>query len=417
MELKMIRKQLAAVKRLISARNIFLDKGTGSKSYTVYIDDFDSLGISVMDLMSRNETKLHLKNNNITLANDVRKILFDNNFEVAVKPVKTLSTTSYNNYSILRVKNVNSDFSVSYKDAVGISNFPVVFSGGLFSNLIAWEGDNGKGLAKQMAGEGWDVWEIEITGGPETDCSSSEIDTCPNYTYSDLTDFYWPASIAGVQKYSGKNQIDYVGHSNGCRAALSSLNSYSTSGKNNSGYYFNYNTGQYFLVNLSTNPVRKFIGVACPTTLNDVSDISVIARELKGGVSKGDLAIRALYNDKIQHIKRQSYAGRLDAKAWFVARSDYKISTALMKFYNDISIETNTQFAVSPNIANRTYLFAGTEGYFGLKHYEGDGVVPLSDMLMLNNSLDNSVLYLIKENHGGILSNPLFIGTIKEAVK
>ncbi|MBI2140885.1 hypothetical protein HYU16_00525 [Candidatus Woesearchaeota archaeon] len=94
-----IQGDIAAVKRLISARSIFLDKGTNSASRTVYIDDFDTLGISMMDLMSRNETKIHLRNNNISLANAVRKILFDNNFEVAVKPVKTLSNTSYGDYT------------------------------------------------------------------------------------------------------------------------------------------------------------------------------------------------------------------------------------------------------------------------------------------------------------------------------
>ncbi|MBI2549645.1 hypothetical protein HYV83_00500 [Candidatus Woesearchaeota archaeon] len=159
-----IQGDVAAVKRLINARSIFLDKGTNSKSYTVFIDDYDSLGISVMDLMTRNETKLHLKNNNITLANDVRKILFDNNFEVAVKPVKTLSTTSYGNSTILRVKNVNSDFSRGYRDVAGISDKPVVLSRGIHSNLFSWQD-----FARELTGEGFDAWLIESAAGAEND--------------------------------------------------------------------------------------------------------------------------------------------------------------------------------------------------------------------------------------------------------
>ena len=43
----------------------------------------------------------------------------------------------------------------------GASSTPVVFAGGLFSEIQAWE-DDGDGLASQMANEGWDVWKIEM---------------------------------------------------------------------------------------------------------------------------------------------------------------------------------------------------------------------------------------------------------------
>ena len=50
---------------------------------------------------------------------------------------------------------------------------------------------------------------IELTGGETTECS-----TCPNYKYEDLTDYYWPALIGGVLKYSNQSKADYVGFSN-----------------------------------------------------------------------------------------------------------------------------------------------------------------------------------------------------------
>ena len=136
-----------------------------------YIDDYDTLGISVMDLMHNAESGTYFNQNSDGLKKVVEKILFDNNFEVSVKPVKTLNTTSYGQETILRVKNVNSDFSDDYRDAIGTGTDPVVFSGGIFSNLETWEGETStfgfnkkrEGLAKQMADEGWDVWKIEIT--------------------------------------------------------------------------------------------------------------------------------------------------------------------------------------------------------------------------------------------------------------
>lgn len=131
---------IAAVKRLINARSIFLDKGAYSRYYTSYIDDYDVLGVSVMDLMHNNESQAYFRQNSSGFRDKVvRRILYDNNFEVAVKPVKTLNTTSYGNSTILRVKNVNSDFSQGYMDAVGISDKPVVLSRGIHSNLFSWQ--------------------------------------------------------------------------------------------------------------------------------------------------------------------------------------------------------------------------------------------------------------------------------------
>lgn len=61
------------------------------------------------------------------------------------------------------------------------------------------------------------------------------------------------------------NLKNYVGHSNGCRTALSSLKNWSTSGKNNAGNCFNLQTGQYDIqCNLLANPVDTLVAVGCP---------------------------------------------------------------------------------------------------------------------------------------------------------
>ena len=41
----------------------------------------------------------------------IEKILLDNNYEIAIKTVQTLDTTSYGQNTTLRLKNLNSDFS------------------------------------------------------------------------------------------------------------------------------------------------------------------------------------------------------------------------------------------------------------------------------------------------------------------
>src|SRR3989338_3862414 len=118
---------------------------------------------------------------------------------------------------------------------------------------------------KNLINDGRSLWEIEIIGSPTTECS-----TCPDYTYNDLVDYYWPALVAGVEKYSGQNIIDYVGHSGGCRVALDSLKNWSA-GKNNAGYYFDTTTGTYVLTDLASSPMDIFVGVACPGIFNGTS--------------------------------------------------------------------------------------------------------------------------------------------------
>ncbi len=399
---------IAAVKKLISARSLFLNKDLLQEDRTKVIDDFDAIGISVADLLRNpNNFPYYTQRNSEQFSRVVERILNDNNFEVDIKTVKTLNTTSYNSDSILRLKNVNSDFSQNYKEAISKGTKPVVMSGGIFSNLVSWEG-NGNGLAVELANEGYDVWEIEMNGGKNTECTD-----CPDYTYQDQSDYFWPALVAGVMRYSGKNQIDYIGHSNGCRVALSSLNSYSN-GKNSVGWVFNTETGQYDIItNLPNNPVDKFFGVACPTTLNNLTGMSELARELKEGVPKGDIAMKEIREKGIKHIEREEYGKRLLLRGWIFGRTDKKISTNLMDFYNNISIEIVTQFLLKPNIVNQAILFGGSKGFPTLNNFGDDGVVPLNDMQNLNNNLNNSKLYIINKNHGELIIDENFKKVVK----
>ena len=140
-----------------------------------------------------------------------------------------------------------------------IDNSPVVLSHGMHSNLLTWND-----FATKLAESGRDSWLIEMYGGPTTDsdCKPTGNYYCPNYTFTDLKTYYWPALVAGVQQYSGKNNLSYVGYDLGCTVALESLELYEN-GKNNAGYYFDTITGNYVLMDLSNKPINTFVGLGC----------------------------------------------------------------------------------------------------------------------------------------------------------
>jgi len=344
---------VAAVKKLISAKQLFLNKGSLSNERTVLIGDLDVSGISVADLL-RNPSNYPYYNqrNSSAFAQVVDRILNNNNYQITIKTVQTLNTTSYNQSTILRLKNVNTDFSDNYKNVIINASKPIVMSGGIFSTLTTWENGNSQnGLANDLVNDGHDVWEIEMNGGTNTECA-----ICPDYTYQDQVDYFWPVLVAGVMNYSGKNQVHYIGHSNGCRVALSSLNSYSN-GKNSAGYAFNSVTGLYDLnVSLPNHPVDKFFGVACPATLNDDTAFTLLARSTplqlpQSQLSSGDLAIAILREDQLKHVRMFDYSLWLavfrkdmlvDIVTVLSLFSDEKISLNLMEFYNDLAINTSS---------------------------------------------------------------------------
>ena len=362
------------------------------------------------------ENEPYYRDNTVEFGDIVRGVLNGNTQDVAVRLIETTNTES----TTLRIKNVNSDFSENYKDAVIENNRPVVMSGGIFSNLEAWEGDyngndfNKKGLAKQLTESGRDVWEIEMTGGKLAEC-----DSCLDYTYEDLRDDYWTASLAAIQYYTDEITVDYVGHSNGCRVALSSLNLYQETGKDDVAKVQDLSNGNWVSVNLqassSTPIVDTFIGVACPVTLNENTQMSDKARSADWleSESNGNIAMYHIRKQGLTHIYRQDYAKFISAPGIVFARTNEKISTNLMGFYNNLSINTEDSFTTVENLFNKVVLFAGISGYF-LLGKGGDGVVPKEDMELLDNNLNNSELYYINENHKNIIKDNILKTIIRE---
>jgi len=419
---------LAGVKRLISARSLFFSNL--DKQKVSVIGDLDLSGISVADLL-RNPSNYPYYNQrgSSAFAQVVDRILNNNNYQIAIKTVQTLNTTSYGQSTILRLKNVNSDFSDNYKNAVVNDSKPVVMSGGIFSTLTTWENGNSQnGLANDLVNDGHDVWEIEMNGGDNLECT-----TCPDYTYQDQVDYFWPVLVAGVMNYSAKNQVHYVGHSNGCRVALSSLNSYSN-GKNNAGFAFNSVTGLYDLnISLPNHPVDKFFGVACPAVLNDDSTFIDVARTNVVpliGPKVGNV-VMATISDK--HMMMFDYGWRALALSQlniFPAnlRVDFlflvslfsdnnKISRNLMDYYNNLSLNTSSTLNLNGVNVNNLYLY---NGKFVPVLSEHDLLVPFSDQSYLLNNLHVQVNNLtipftdhshikqrdsVKKSIEGVLSN------------
>lgn len=158
------------------------------------------------------------------------------------------------------------------------------------SNLLDWN-TFGEELATE---EGRDVWLIEITGGSGT--GQQDCPTCVNYNFTNMTQFYVPALLSGVEQYSQQHTMQYVGFSNGCRATLSSLDMYDSLGKTNAGYYFDQNDGLYKSMNMSANLVRDFIGVGCPGNFTGSSPVSSVL------VDVGANSIKDLKKDGLTHV-------------------------------------------------------------------------------------------------------------------
>ncbi|NQZ85743.1 MAG: hypothetical protein HRU03_08545 [Nanoarchaeales archaeon] len=385
-----IQGDIAGIKRLINKKN---DWVYSSRDHTDIIDNYDKLGLSVMDFINYDRLGENLYNNNEVLANAVYDVLYDNNIETKFKTVKTLNLTSYGKHTQLRTKNLNIDYSEGFNDAFNLNKSPVVMAGGIYSNIDAFDE-----FGRELVQNGQDVWLIEITGGPDSEDNTS-------YTYQDLENYFIPSLLAGVQYYSGKDKLNYVGHSNGCRSALTSLSKHYR-GVDNVGYVLEY--GEWVLMDLVANPVDKFFGIACPTTLNDLSGTSEVQREKDDlGEYESVTAINNLRNNT--NIFRYQFASELNKLAnveFFL--TNYKISLNLQEFYNDLSIDESSSFSGNQNAANEFNFFAGTgkyPWYYFLNHYGGDGTVPLQDINLLNNNFQNSQMYEFDENHGDILNN------------
>lgn len=433
---------IAAVKKLISARELFLNKDLLYEERTKVIDDLDLTGISVIDLLQNsNNFPYYSQRNSTAFANVVARILNNNNFEISIKTVKTT-----NDNTTLRLKNINTDYSNNFKDAIINNTKPVVLSRGIHSNLLTWN-NFGKELAfDEKAAR--DTWLIEMVGGPTIDeeCSPNGQYNCPNYTFSDLKTYYWPALITGVQNYSAQKKLDYVGFSLGCSVALESLELYGSSGKANAGYVLDSQTGNYLSADLSANPVDTFVAVACPgnftelttfiklfnMTKDDVFGLSNLLGidHIRGGTYRQLTTVfkpKVLSKDPILHARP---IWSLLFWAGFITKDDNKMSKNIYDdFYTWINDPAQPDLGKNVQLNNALIIQGKSSGLSPLTSgilipssvdKNSDLIVPAKDMKILCENINSTNKYYLSfdaATHAGLFTSIADKSKVQEQIK
>src|SRR3989338_7597920 len=229
---------------------------------SIFIDDENIDAIKVFDYLHLGGNEEHYNVNNEQFKLIVKNALNDEMFNVFDKNVIT------RNGITLRLRNLKPNISsdyLEYLNSTGVpTELPVVLAHGLFSNLTTWEV-----LGAEISNTGRDTWLIEITGGNGQDC-----DDCIDYTFYNLTDIFVPALLNGVLTFTGKDKIQYVGFSNGCRAALDSLE------RNK----------------FDSDKVETFVAVGCPGAFEKLSLLD------SGVLLVDDRIIENLQKKDIKHV-------------------------------------------------------------------------------------------------------------------
>nr|MBI4156891.1 alpha/beta hydrolase [Candidatus Woesearchaeota archaeon] len=297
---------------------------------------------------------------NTEFKNIVRNALRD---EMFTEKDYTVNSASGVNLRLRNLKPNASNTYLLYLNSTGMPvDLPVVLAHGLFSNLSTWQT-----LASEISNTGRDTWLIEITGGPGQDCED-----CVDYTFYNLTDDFVPTLLNEVLDLTNKNNLQYVGFSNGCRAALDSLE------RNK----------------FDSNKVETFVAVGCPGAFEGNSPIANII------ASKDRQISQRLESRNLSHmsLKEIILIGALDRN---LISSDItnKISLNLWKFYEDKIILNNDTQPGNISIFNFT-IIQGNE--FG----SSDGVVTIEDERKIyqnvNKDLNNKNHFNIFASHIGL---------------
>lgn len=240
---------LAAVKKFVDEKNRFLTN-LGADDL-IFLGYLDLEAIRVYDYLNNKENNYttRYERTSSEFKQIARNALEEENYDTSIKLVRTTNTDNVT----LRIKHLSSQLTPELRGVTVDDDNPIVLSHGIHSDLTTWEE-----LGIELAKSGRDPWLIEPYGGPGTDTECSP--NCPDYNFSDLKTYYWPALIAGIEYYSGKNNISYVGYDLGCTVALESLELY-PSGQTDIGWYIPSDT--WLQTDLSDDVIDTFVGVAC----------------------------------------------------------------------------------------------------------------------------------------------------------
>ncbi|MBI2650767.1 hypothetical protein HYX04_05670 [Candidatus Woesearchaeota archaeon] len=337
---------------------------------SIFIDDENADAVKVYDYLHLGGNMEHYGINNDEFKKIVKNSLNDEMFTVEDKSVAA------NNGVSLRLRNLKPGASNAYLEYLSSNGvpveIPVVLAHGLFSNLTTWEV-----LGAEISNTGRDTWLIEITGGPSQDC-----DDCIDYTFYNLTDIFVPALLNGVLDFTGKDKIQYVGFSNGCRAALDSLER----------------------SKFDSNKVETFVAVGCPGAFEGF-DIGASGIKLID-----DKINRNIENRKHIGITEMLVIGLLGLNS--VSLNEEKISTNLWRQYNTWINSSNDQQPGNINLIN----FIIIHGNAGVT---SDGIVSLTDEKSIYNNVNISTSksrFNIFATHIDLDNRPATKSLIKKSV-
>ncbi|MBL7055794.1 hypothetical protein ISS07_02680 [Candidatus Woesearchaeota archaeon] len=340
---------IAALKEFIDKEDEFVNSEN-----SFFISNSNSIGVRVFDYLHHTGNSENYLVDNTAFKQIVRNALKD---EMFVEKDYSVNSDLGVSLRLRNLKPNSSPMYLSYLNDTGVPiSLPVVMAHGLFSNLSSWQE-----LGSEISNSGRDAWLIEITGGPGQDCSN-----CPDYTFDDLISDYFPSLLNKVISETSAEKIQYVGFSNGCRTALSSL-------ENN---YFD------------SDKIETFIGVGCPGAFEGESVTKTILK-LKGKPSEN-------INTNHVSLKKIIQTGVLN-KNYFSSEIEGKISSNLLKFYEDLIINENDSQPGNFNLT-RFLIFQGNA------LISSDGVVTVEDesQIYQNINLNGSL-----KKHFNILSTHL----------
>ncbi len=388
---------IAGAKEFIKNQALFL--GTKDKE-SVFVDDENADAVRVYDYLHND-----VNQGNYKQATDNFKLLVRSALNDSMFNEKEYNVTTSNNV-ILKIRNLKSNLSNDYLLYLNSTNdvfMPVVMSGGIWADITSWQD-----LGGELASSGRDIWLVEITGGTNTEC-----DGCINYNYTDLVDDFWPALIAAVEKQTGKDKIQYVAHSNGCRVALDSLSNWSSTGKASAGKII-YN-GNEIAIDMLSNPVDTFVGVACP---GNFSELSYFAKQIN---NSGAIAIQRLKDNNNLHPKFGDVAHELESASGEVAGlsrflENPRISLNLFNQYYDwIRREDDKQPGKNLNFNYFTLIY-GTLGFASIG--KDDTIVSVKDEIGLFNDTtpNNKKILNVTTIHVGMTKNQKVKNMVKESL-
>ncbi|MBW2975414.1 hypothetical protein KY366_06865 [Candidatus Woesearchaeota archaeon] len=351
---------IAASKAFIKEQDSF--KSAGSTAAPIFLGHDNIGAIAVYDYLHTSVNLEHYKEDSDGFKEIVRKAL---NGERVFKEDKTVDAAGVT----LRLRNIKPGYSSDFMDYKDELKLPVVLARGAHSNLTSWE-DFGVEIADE---EVKDTWLIEITGGPGQDC-----DECPNYDFDDLTDSYVPALLNKVLTETGKDKLQYVGFSNGCRATLSALEKGS----------------------FDSNKIETFVAVGCPGAFEGESPAIFLFREF------GDVLLDELKGKN--HLTASDIGDNLKSKCiefgWLkdpIKRANCyffskgytgkgKISYNLASQYSKwMANDTDTQPGTDIKIENFKTIYGTLPNYEDMFVVgESDGVVPKEDAIGINKNIE-----------------------------